>query len=224
VYFQVTDPGAGSYEVANPLQAMEQLTITTLRHVIGGISLEAALTSRDHINGQLRVVLDEATGKWGIRVNRVEVKSIDPPSTIQEAMANQMRAERDRRAAILNAEAIKQSQIRTSEGETWSAEGRRCPSGRDPPVAGRSEAIETVFAAIHAGRPDPQLLSCRYLQMLPELARGEADKVFLIPSEFSRAFGGLGQALERRSEAPAGAPENPRRPRTLEPARRPSLK
>jgi regulator of protease activity HflC (stomatin/prohibitin superfamily) len=209
VYFQVTDPRAVSYEVANPLQAMEQLTITTLRNVIGGISLEATLTSRDHINGQLRVVLDEATGKWGIRVNRVELKSIDPPTTIQEAMAKQMRAERDRRAAILNAEGIKQSQILTAEGEQQSAV-LRAEGARQAAILraeGEAKAIETVFAAIHQGRPDPQLLSYQYLQMLPQLARGEANKVFLIPSEFSQAFGGLSQALERRSDSPPVAPE-----------------
>src|SRR4051795_13176072 len=95
LYFTITDPKSVSYEVANPLQAIEQLTVTTLRNVIGGISLEDALTSRDNINDQLRVVLDEATGKWGIRINRVELKSIDPPGTVQEAMEKQMRAERD---------------------------------------------------------------------------------------------------------------------------------
>jgi regulator of protease activity HflC (stomatin/prohibitin superfamily) len=220
VYFQVTDPRAVSYEVANPLQAMERLTITTLRNVIGGISLEATLTSRHHINGQLRVVLDEATGKWGIRVNRVELKSIDPPTTIQEAMAKQMRAERDRRAAILNAEGIKQSQILTAEGEQQSAV-LRAEGARQAAILraeGEAKAIETVFAAIHEGHPDPQLLSYQYLQMLPELARGEANKVFLIPSEFSQAFGGLSQALERRTESAAAAPQANGRTRSLETA------
>src|SRR5204863_4790089 len=121
IYFTITDPKAATYEVANPLQAIEQLTVTTLRNVIGGMTLEETLTSRDHINSQLRVVLDEATGKWGVRINRVEIKSIDPPGTIQEAMEKQMRAERDRRAAILNAEGVKQSQILTAEGEKQSA-------------------------------------------------------------------------------------------------------
>jgi regulator of protease activity HflC (stomatin/prohibitin superfamily) len=220
IYFQITDPRAVSYEVTSPLQAMEQLTITTLRNVIGGITLEAALTSRDHINGQLRVVLDEATGKWGIRVNRVELKSIDPPTTIQEAMAKQMRAERDRRAAILTAEGVKQSQILTAEGEKQSAvlkaEGAR--QAAILRAQGEAKAIETVFAAIHEGGPDPQLLSYQYLQMLPELARGDANKVFMIPSEFSQAFGGLSRALEQRSGPEAGASETPRRSRTLEPA------
>src|SRR6201987_2568483 len=204
VYFQVTDPRAVSYEVANPLQAIEQLTITTLRNVIGGITLEATLTSRDHINGQLRVVRDEATGKWGIRVNRVELKSVDPPNTIQEAMAKQMRAERDRRAAILNAEGVKQSQILTAEGEQQSAvlraQGERQAAILE--AEGEAKAIETVFAAIHESRPDPQLLAYQYLQMLPELAQGEANKVFIIPSEFSQAFASLGQALNRRGDGP----------------------
>jgi regulator of protease activity HflC (stomatin/prohibitin superfamily) len=220
VYFQVTDPRAVSYEVAKPLQAMEQLTITTLRNVIGGISLEETLTSRDHINGQLRVVLDEATGKWGIRVNRVELKSIDPPTTIQDAMAKQMRAERDRRAAILNAEGVKQSQILTAEGEQQSAV-LRAEGARQAAILraeGEAKAIETVFAAIHEGHPDPQLLSYQYLQMLPQLARGEANKVFLIPSEFSQAFGGLSQALERRSDRRPVAPDANGRSRGLEAA------
>src|ERR671939_908232 len=117
IYFQVTEPKAATYEIANYIQAIEQLTVTTLRNVIGGMALEKTLTSRDQINGQLRGVLDEATGKWGIRVNRVEIKSIDPPASIQEAMEKQMRAERDRRAAILTAEGVKQSQILTAEGE-----------------------------------------------------------------------------------------------------------
>ena len=217
VYFTVTDPRAVSYEVANPLQAIEQLTITTLRNVIGGITLEATLTSRDHINGQLRVVLDEATSKWGIRVNRVELKSIDPPNTIQEAMAKQMRAERDRRAAILNAEGIKQSQILTAEGEKQSAV-LRAEGARQAAILraqGEAKAIETVFSAIHDGQPDPQLLAYQYLRMLPELARGEANKLFLIPSEFSQAFGGLSQMLERRTEDAAAAPQTNGSPRSL---------
>ena len=219
VYFQVTDPRGFSYEVANPLQAIEQLTITTLRNVIGGITLEATLTSRDHINGQLRVVLDEATGKWGIRVNRVELKSIDPPTAIQEAMAKQMRAERDRRAAILNAEGVKQSQILTAEGEKASAvlkaEGAR--QAAILRAEGEAKAIETVFSAIHEAHPDPELLSYQYLRMLPELAHGEANKLFLIPSEFSQAFGGLSRMLEQRTEGTAAAPPANGRTRSLGP-------
>ncbi|MFL5821608.1 MAG: SPFH domain-containing protein [Solirubrobacteraceae bacterium] len=201
IYFTVTDPKAATYEVANPLQAIEQLTVTTLRNVIGGMTLEETLTSRDHINTQLRVVLDEATGKWGVRINRVEIKSIDPPGTIQEAMEKQMRAERDRRAAILTAEGVKQSQILTAEGEKQSAvlkaEGAKTSAVLR--AEGESKAIETVFKAIHDGRPDQQLLSYQYLQMLPQLARGEANKIFVIPSEFSQALGNLGGMLGGRT-------------------------
>jgi regulator of protease activity HflC (stomatin/prohibitin superfamily) len=200
IYFTITDPKAATYEVANPLQAIEQLTVTTLRNVIGGMTLEDTLTSRDHINSQLRVVLDEATGKWGVRINRVEIKSIDPPGTIQEAMEKQMRAERDRRAAILNAEGVKQSQILTAEGEKQSAV-LRAEGAKTSAVLraeGESKAIETVFKAIHDGRPDQQLLSYQYLQMLPQLAQGQANKIFVIPSEISQALGNLGGMLGGR--------------------------
>jgi regulator of protease activity HflC (stomatin/prohibitin superfamily) len=199
IYFTVTDPKAATYEVANPLQAIEQLTVTTLRNVIGGMTLEETLTSRDTINSQLRAVLDEATGRWGIRVNRVELKSIEPPRTVQEAMEKQMRAERDRRATILTAEGIKQSSILTAEGEKQSAvlkaEGARTADILR--AEGQAKAIETVFQAIHDGQPDEGLLSYQYLQMLPQLARGEANKVFVIPSEFSQALGNLGGAVTR---------------------------
>ena len=184
LYFTVNDARSATYEVANPLQAIEQITVTTLRNVIGSLTLEQALTSRDHINAQLRGVLDEATNKWGIRVNRVEIKSIDPPPTIQEAMEKQMRAERDRRAAILTAEGVKQSAILTAEGQQkaaiLTAEGEKQAAVLR--AQGEAEAIGTVFGAIHAGDPDPKLLSYQYLQMLPRLAQGSANKVFVIPS------------------------------------------
>src|ERR1700733_8400041 len=156
LYFTINDAKSVTYEVANPLQAIEQITVTTLRNVIGSRSLEAALTSRDHINAQLRTVLDEATNKWGIRVNRVEIKSIDPPGSIQEAMEKQMRAERDRRAVILNAEGVKQAQILTAQGEQQAAV-LRAEGARQAAILraqGDAKAIETVFAAIHEGRPD----------------------------------------------------------------------
>ncbi len=193
LYFTITDPRSVSYEVASPLQAIEQLTVTTLRNVIGSLTLEETLTSRDQINSQLRTVLDEATGRWGIRINRVELKSIDPPATIQEAMEKQMRAERDRRATILQAEGIKASQILTAEGEKQSAV-LRAEGAKTAAILraeGESRAIETVFQAIHDGKPDQELLSYQYLQMLPQLAQGEANKIFVIPSEFSQALGGL---------------------------------
>ena len=209
IYFTVTDPKAATYEVANPLQAIEQLTVTTLRNVIGGMTLEETLTSRDQINSQLRVVLDEATGKWGIRVNRVELKSVEPPRTVQEAMEKQMRAERDRRATILTAEGVKQSQILTAEGEKQSAvlkaEGARTAAILR--AEGEAKAIETVFDAIHAGAPDERLLSYQYLQMLPQLAQGEANKIFVIPSEFSQALGNLTQRLGAGAEPPKPKPK-----------------
>ncbi len=207
LYFTVNDAKSATYEIANPLQAIEQITVTTLRNVIGSLSLETALTSRDHINAQLRGVLDEATTKWGIRINRVEIKSIDPPGPIQEAMEKQMRAERDKRAAILTAEGFKQSQILTAEGQkeaaVLNAEGER--QSAILRAEGQAKAIETVFTAIHEGKPDQKLLSYQYLQMLPQLAQGDANKVFVIPSEFSEAFGGIARGLgaSRDPEPPA---------------------
>jgi regulator of protease activity HflC (stomatin/prohibitin superfamily) len=201
LYFTITDPRSATYEIANPLQAIEQLTVTTLRNVIGGLSLEATLTARENVNTELRVVLDEATGKWGIRINRVEIKSVDPPADIRTAMEKQMRAERDRRAAILTAEGQKQSQILTAEGEkqaaVLTAEGAR--QAAILRAEGEAKAIDTVFKAIHEGGPTRELLSYEYLQMLPQLAEGDANKVFVIPSEFAEAFGGIGEALTRRN-------------------------
>ena len=197
IYFQVTDPKAATYEVANFIQAIEQLTVTTLRNVIGGLDLEETLTSRDQINAQLRGVLDEATGKWGIRVNRVEIKAIDPPGTIKDAMEKQLRAEREKRAAILTAEGVKQSQILTAEGEKQSAilkaEGQRQATILQS--EGQSQAIGTIFRAIHEGKPDPQLLAYQYLQVLPQIANGESNKVWIIPSEFSQALGNFSSIL-----------------------------
>jgi regulator of protease activity HflC (stomatin/prohibitin superfamily) len=199
IYFQVTDPKAATYEIANYIGAIEQLTVTTLRNVIGGMTLEETLTSRDNISAALRHVLDEATGQWGIRVNRVELKAVDPPASIQEAMEKQMRAERDRRAAILTAEGVKQSQILTAEGEKQSAilraEGRR--EAQILEAEGQSKAIETVFDAIHRGDADPKLLAYQYLQVLPQIAQGESNKVWIIPSEVTQALGQLSAALPK---------------------------
>jgi regulator of protease activity HflC (stomatin/prohibitin superfamily) len=204
LYFQITDPKAATYEVANYIQAIEQLTVTTLRNVIGGMELEDTLTSRDQINAQLRGVLDDATGKWGIRVNRVELKAVDPPDTIKDAMEKQMRADRDKRAAILTAEGVKQSQILTAEGEKQSAilkaEGQR--QALVLQAEGQSKAIETVFKAIHEGDADPKLLAYQYLQMLPQIAQGESNKVWIIPSEFTQALGQLGDMIPRGNAEP----------------------
>jgi regulator of protease activity HflC (stomatin/prohibitin superfamily) len=197
IYFQVTDAKAATYEIANYIQAIEQLTVTTLRNVIGGLALERTLTSRDEINAQLRGVLDEATGKWGIRVNRVELKAIDPPASIQDSMEKQMRADREKRATILQAEGQKQSAILTAEGEKTAAilraEGQR--EAVILQAEGQAKAIDTVFRAIHEGNPDPQLLAYQYLQMLPQIAQGDANKVWIIPSEFQQAVGRIGGAL-----------------------------
>jgi regulator of protease activity HflC (stomatin/prohibitin superfamily) len=215
IYFQVTDARAASYEIANYIQAVEQLTITTLRNVIGSLNLEQALTSRDSINNQLRGVLDEATGPWGIRVARVEIKAIDPPPSIQDAMEQQMRADRNKRAIILTAEGQRESAIKTAEGEKaaqiLSAEGRKQAAilaaeaerqsqilkaegeraARYLTAQGQAKAIETTFGAIHAAKPDPALLAYQYLQTLPQIAQGDANKMWIVPSEFSKALEGL---------------------------------
>jgi regulator of protease activity HflC (stomatin/prohibitin superfamily) len=204
IYFQVTDPKSATYEIADYIGAIEQLTVTTLRNVIGGMTLEDTLTSRDQINAALRTVLDEATGKWGIRVNRVELKAVDPPGTIQEAMEKQMRAERDKRAAILQAEGYKQSQILSAEGEKQSAI-LRAEGSRESQILtaeGQSKAIETVFEAIHRGDADPKLLAYQYLQVLPQIAQGESNKVWIIPSEVTQA---LSQLSERLGDGRAGS-------------------
>jgi regulator of protease activity HflC (stomatin/prohibitin superfamily) len=197
IYFQVTDAKAATYEIADYIQAIEQLTVTTLRNVIGGMALERTLTSRDEINSELRGVLDEATGKWGIRVNRVELKAIDPPASIKDTMEKQMRADREKRAAILNAEGVKQSQILTAEGEKQSAilraEGQRQAAILQ--AEGQAKAIDTVFRAIHEGDADPKLLAYQYLQVLPQIAQGESNKVWIIPSEVTKALGQLTDAL-----------------------------
>jgi regulator of protease activity HflC (stomatin/prohibitin superfamily) len=201
-YFTITDPFRATYEVANLIVAVEQLTVTTLRNVIGSLSLEETLTSRDRINSELRTVLDEATNPWGIRVNRVELKSIDPPGSIQEAMEKQMRAERDKRAAILNAEGEKQSQILTAEGQRQSAilkaEGDK--EAKILRAQGDAEATKQVFAAIHEGNPTPDLLAYQYLQTLPNV---EGLKLMLVPADALNAMGAvasLGAAFQTGAE------------------------
>ncbi|WP_372729596.1 SPFH domain-containing protein [Nocardioides sp.] len=216
IYFQVTDPVAATYEIANYIQAVEQLTMTTLRNIVGGMDLEETLTSRDEINTRLRGVLDEATGKWGIRVNRVELKGIDPPPSIKDSMEKQMRADRDKRAAILTAEGGRQSAILTAEGQKQSAilsaEGDResqilrAQADREAAILraqGEGQAILTVFQAIHDGRPDQSLLAYQYLQMMPKIAEGDANKVWIVPSEIGKALEGLGSTMTSM----AGIPE-----------------
>ena len=193
VYFQVTDARAATYEINNYLGAVEQLTTTTLRNVVGGMNLEEALTSRDNINNQLRAVLDEATGKWGIRVGRVELKAIDPPLSIQDSMEKQMRAERDKRAQILTAEGTKQAAILEAEGSRQAAilEAEGQAQAAVLRANGEAEAIQTVFNAIHLGNPDEKLLAYQYLQTLPKLAEGASNKLWIIPSELTEALKGI---------------------------------
>jgi regulator of protease activity HflC (stomatin/prohibitin superfamily) len=224
LYFTITNAKDASYEVANPLQAIEQLTVTSLRNIVGDLTLEETLTSRDQVNTRLRLVLDERTGKWGIRINGVEIKSIDPPASIQEAMEKQMRAERDRRATILTAEGVKQSQILTAEGEKQAAV-LKAQGAREAAILrseGEAKAIDTVFRAIHAGDPDPKLLSYQYLQMLPELAKGEANKIWVIPSEFTQALSGLSGAMGRMGEAASSRPAPEREAPATENEHRPN--
>ncbi|SDU80807.1 SPFH domain-containing protein [Arcanobacterium phocae] len=207
IYYQVTQPESATYEIANPMAAIEQLAVTTLRNIIGSMDMEQALTGRDQINGQLRGVLDEATGRWGIRVSRVELKAIDPPTTVQSAMEQQMRAERDRRAAILTAEGIKQSAILTAEGEKQSqilrAEGEAQAAILQ--AQGESRAILQVFDAIHRGNADPKLLSYEYLKMLPQIAESSSSKLWIVPTELTAALnavtaGFTGKATEENTE------------------------
>ena len=197
IYFQVTEPKSATYEIANYIQAIEQLTITTLRNVAGGINLERTLTSREDINIGLRGVLDEATGKWGIRVNRVEIKAIDPPASVQQAMEMQMRAEREKRATILTAEGVRQSAILTAEGAKQSEILRAEGDARAAVVRadGEAAAIKTVFDAIHAADPDPKLLAYQYLQVLPQIAASPANKMWILPAELTAAVTQLGRAF-----------------------------
>src|SRR4051812_5334094 len=197
LYFKVVDPVRATYEIANFLQAIEQLTVTTLRNVIGSLDLEKALTSREEINRHLSSVLDETTGRWGIKVTRVEIKAIEPPPSIRDSMEKQMRAERERRATILNAEGHKQASILTAEGEKQAAvlraEGDR--SSRILQAEGQAKAIKTVFDAIHQANPSQKVLAYQYLQALPQIANGTANKVWIVPTELSKALDGIGGAL-----------------------------
>ena len=219
VYYQVTDPKAAVYEISDYILGVEQITTTTLRNVVGGLSLEQTLTSRDQINTVLRGELDEATGRWGIRVARVEIKAIDPPVSIQESMERQMKADREKRAMILTAEGQRESAIRSAEGQKQSqiltAEGAKQAAilgaeaerqsailrakgeraARYLEAQGEAAAIEKVFAAIKAGRPTPELLAYKYLETLPEMAQGEANKVWLVPSDFGKALEGFTRML-----------------------------
>ena len=234
VYFQVTDPRSATYEITNYIRAVDELTSATLRNVVGGLNLEQTLTSRDQINAELRGVLDSTTGRWGLRVSRVDIKEIQPPASIQDSMEKQMRAERDRRAAILTAEGQKQSDILTAEGESRAAilraEGEkqaqilRAEGEKQAQILraegdaqsailranGEAEAVQKVFAAIHESNPSQQLLTYQYLQTLPKLAEGDANKLWFIPTELGDALRGLGNAFGTLPASDlAGAPKKP---------------
>lgn len=206
IYFQVTNAKAATYEISNYIHAIEQLTVTTLRNVAGGMDLERTLTSREDINMGLRGVLDEATGKWGIRVNRVEIKAIDPPASVQQAMEMQMRAEREKRAAILTAEGVRQSAILTAEGAKQSEILRAEGDARAAVVRaeGEASAIATVFQSIHTNDPDPKLLAYQYLQSLPAIANGASNKLWILPAELTQAMTNLSRAF-----APSTSSETP---------------
>jgi regulator of protease activity HflC (stomatin/prohibitin superfamily) len=217
LFFQVTDPRAADYEIVNYIQAIEQITATMLRSVIGSMDLEKTLTSRDHINNMLRGVLDDASGKWGIRVTRVEIKAIDPPKSVKDAMEKQMRAEREKRAAILTAEGVRASKILTAEGEKQSAiltaEGVK--QAKILTAEGEAQAISAVFQAVHDNDPDPKLLAYQYLQTLPQLAQGQGNTFWVIPSEVTSALRSVASAFGGGDAAPA-APSAPAQPRTIE--------
>ena len=248
VYFQVTNPQAAVYQISNYIVGVEQLTTTTLRNVVGGMTLEQTLTSRDQINGQLRGVLDEATGRWGLRVARVELRSIDPPPSIQDSMEKQMRADREKRAMILTAEGSREASIKQAEGQKQAqilaaegakqaailaaeadrqsrmlrAQGERAASYLQ--AQGQAKAIEKTFAAIKAGRPTPEMLAYQYLQTLPQMAKGEANKVWLVPSDFGVGAAGVHQDARRARRgrrvpvhAVAGGGEPAASPRTTPP-------
>jgi len=216
LFFQVTDPRAADYEIVNYIQAIEQITATMLRSVIGSMDLEQTLTSRDKINALLRGVLDDASGKWGIRVTRVEIKAIDPPKSVKDAMEKQMRAEREKRAAILTAEGVRQSKILTAEGDKQSsilsAEGAK--QSAILRAEGQAKAIETVFQAVHDNDPDPKLLAYQYLQTLPQIAQGPGNTFWVIPSEVTTALRQVASAFAGTAEEPvpgAGPKPRPRR-------------
>ncbi len=196
LFFQVTDPRAADYEIVDYAEAIEQLSATMLRSVIGSMDLEQTLTSRDRINSMLRGVLDEASGKWGIRVTRVEIKALDPAPSIMDAMEKQYRAQREKRAAILVAEGEKQSAILKSEGQ--------------------ASAIEKVFKAIHEGKPDAELLAYQYVQALPQVAQSPGSTVWVIPSEVTSALRNLSSVFGKSHEGPGvGLEPPPPEPRPL---------
>jgi regulator of protease activity HflC (stomatin/prohibitin superfamily) len=203
IYFQVTNARDATYEISSYITGVEQLTLTTLRNVVGSMDLEQTLTSRDQINSELRRELDEATGKWGLRVSRVELRAIEPPASIQDSMEKQMRADRDKRAegskqsAILTAEGERQAAVLKARGDSEAAvlRAEAEATAAAARARGQASAITTVFRAIHEGNPDQRLLAYQYMQMLPQIAQGDANKVWIVPSEIGKALEGIGGFL-----------------------------
>jgi regulator of protease activity HflC (stomatin/prohibitin superfamily) len=205
IYYVITDPASAQYKIENVVVAIEQLVVTTLRNVVGGMQLEEALTGRDHINERLATVLDEATGKWGVKVNRVEIRGIEPPATIRDAMEQAMRADRGKRAAILtaegqqqsvvlNAEAGKQSVVLNAEAER-TATILKAEADKESALLraqGEAQALAMVVAAIKQAGVDETVLAFQRQQLLPRIAEGEANKVWFVPTDIAGALGQLG--------------------------------
>ncbi len=216
VYYQITDPHRAMYEIVDLGFAITQLTITSLRNVMGELALDETLVSRETVNNKLRTILDEATDKWGVKVNRVELKNIEPPTEIQDAMAKQMKAERERRATVTEAEGTKAAAILTAEGERNAAiakaEGKKqaailSAEGEAEAILkvqrAEAEAIKLVYNAIHEGKPTNDLIAIKYMDALKEMARGSANKVF-IPYEATgvlASIAGIKEILTERKES-----------------------
>ena len=201
IYFQVTEPKSATYEIENVILGIEQLTVTTLRNAVGGLDLEEALTSRDSINTQLRVVLDDATGKWGVRVNRVEIKAIEPPPAVQESMEKQMKAEREKRATILTSEGEKQSQVLSAEGAAQSQLIRAEAEAKATIIEADAQAtaIKTVFDALNSSNMNENVLAYTYLQQIPQIANGTASKIWLMPVELSKSIEEISKAFTKKN-------------------------
>jgi regulator of protease activity HflC (stomatin/prohibitin superfamily) len=212
IYYEVTDPVKVTYNVAHYYTAATKLAQTNLRNLVGDMALDESLTSREVINTKLRQILDDATDKWGTRVTRVELQRIEPPKDVTEAMHRQMKAERDRRAMILEAEGHKQSAILKAEGEAEAIK-KVADANKYQKLTvakGEAEAIQTVFGAIHEGNPTNDLIAIKYLEALQKIADGQATKVFL-PLEASGILGsiaGIGELLKEKIPSSRGEKSN----------------
>lgn len=204
LYYQITDPKAAVYEVSNLPEAIEKLTQTTLRNVIGSLDLDESLVSRDQINERLRVILDDATDKWGVKINRVELQEVNPPADIRHAMEKQMRAERDRRAIILEAEGTKQAAILQAQGQR-EAQVQRANGESEAKIAraegeaqarlkvahAEAQAIGMIQQAVPQGDPLPYMIAMQYIKALPEMTAGKDDKMIILPYEATSLMGSL---------------------------------